>query len=35
MTHEIINAISSKLEVEPYNCMPLVAESGDYQCVRI
>lgn len=40
MTHEIINAISSKLEVEPYNCMPLVAESGitnasEYEASRL
>jgi hypothetical protein len=28
MTHEIINAINAKLEVEPYNCSPLVADPG-------
>jgi hypothetical protein len=28
MTHEIVNAIGAKLEVNPYNCMPLVADPG-------
>jgi hypothetical protein len=28
MTHEIINAISAKLEVEPYNCVPLTPDPG-------
>jgi hypothetical protein len=28
MTHEIINAINAKLEVEPYKCSPLVADPG-------
>jgi hypothetical protein len=40
MTHEIINAISAKLEVAPYNCMPLVADPGityasDYEASRL
>ena len=40
MTHEIINAISSKLEVEPYNCLPLSPDPGityaaDYEASRL
>ncbi len=40
MTHEIINAISAKLEVAPYNCMPLVADPGitnasEYEASRL
>ena len=40
MTHEIINAINAKLEVEPYNCSPLVADPGityasDYEASRL
>jgi len=40
MTHEIINAINAKLEVAPYNCMPLVADPGttyasDYEASRL
>jgi hypothetical protein len=40
MTHEIINAISAKLEVEPYNCSPLVADPGityasEYEASRL
>jgi len=40
MTHEIINAISSKLEVEPYNCLPLSPDAGityaaDYEASRL
>ena len=40
MTHEIINAINAKLEVPPYYCMPLVADSGitnasEYEASRL
>jgi hypothetical protein len=40
MTHEIINAIGAKLEVEPYNCMSLTADPGityaaDYETSRL
>ena len=40
MTHEIINAINAKLEVNPYNCMPLVADPGitnasEYEASRL
>ncbi|MGE5301883.1 MAG: hypothetical protein ACM3TN_01060 [Alphaproteobacteria bacterium] len=40
MTHEIINAISAKLEVEPYNCLPLSPDPGityasDYEASRL
>jgi hypothetical protein len=40
MTHEIINAINAKLEVEPYNCNPLVADPGityasEYEASRL
>lgn len=40
MTHEIINAINSKLEVAPYNCMPLTADAGatnesEYEASRL
>lgn len=40
MTHEIINAINAKLEVEPYNCSPLVTDPGitnasEYEASRL
>jgi hypothetical protein len=40
MTHEIINAINAKLEVEPFNCSPLVADPGitnasEYEASRL
>jgi len=40
MTHEIINAINAKLEVEPYNCLPLSPDPGvtyayDYEASRL
>ena len=40
MTHEILNAINAKLEVEPYYCDPLVADpditrAWDYEASRL
>jgi hypothetical protein len=40
MTHEIINAINSKLQIEPYNCLPLAPDPGisyalDYEANRL
>ena len=40
MTHEMVNAISSKLEVAPYNCLPLSPDPGityaaDYEASRL
>jgi hypothetical protein len=40
MTHEIVNAINAKLEVEPYNCDPLDPDPGatnaaEYEASRL